>query len=537
MAIELPARPRRDVPGAHGLALPGGVRIGAAEEILHRPRAVGWSPTTLRILQALPGAAALGILTAFFAGYVWFPTELAVALLLFDAMWLWKSWTIAYHAVKGARSIKSAMQRDWRAEYEAMRESGTDVLAWEDVRHVVIIPNYKESLEKLRSTLSTLAAANGVHDSVIPVLAMEEADPESSEKAVRLLTEFRDAFAAMFATCHPKDLPGEVRGKSSNQAWAAHRAAEELLDRRGLNVHDVTLTSCDADTQFPPQYFEALTFHFATDVNRYRRFWQAPIFFYNNIWQIPAPLRVPSALGGLVHLARLSRQRKVLFSQSTYSLSMRMAQDVGYWDTDVIPEDWHMFLKCYYNLAGEVDVEPIYLPIGNDAALSPTPRATVANHYLQVRRWAWGAVDVPYAMEQAAFRTEIPWQQRYLRAWYVFENHFMWSTQWFLVTLGGFIPFVFSIFTGHSLLPGWFHFGSSILLTPCMLFYVILITLDTRMRPPAPLHLSQRMRALAYVNWLLISPITFVCSAMPALDSQIRLLLNRRMEYRVTEKV
>ena len=71
----------------------------------------------------------------------------------------------------------------------------------------------------------------------------------------------------------------------------------------------------------------------------------------------------------MVHLSRLSRQRRVLFSQSTYSLSMRMAHDVGYWDADVIPEDWHMFLKCFYQLEGAVDVQPIFLPIGNDGAL------------------------------------------------------------------------------------------------------------------------------------------------------------------------
>jgi hypothetical protein len=36
---------------------------------------------------------------------------------------------------------------------------------------------------------------------------------------------------------------------------------------------------------------------------------------------------------------------------------------------------------------------------------------------------------------------------------------------------------------------------------------------------------------------LLISPITFLFSALPALDSQVRLMLGKRMEYRVTEKV
>jgi hypothetical protein len=44
-------------------------------------------------------------------------------------------------------------------------------------------------------------------------------------------------------------------------------------------------------------------------------------------------------------------------------------------------------------------------------------------------------------------------------------------------------------------------------------------------------------KTAAMIHWLLIPPITLVCSALPALDSQMRLMLNRRMEYRVTEKI
>jgi hypothetical protein len=489
----------------------------------------------MRALQALPGITALALIGFLLSGFALFPAELAVALLLFDAYWLWKSWTIVFHAVKGYRLIQQTQKRDWHAEYQMSK--CLRAIPWEDVRHVVIIPNYKESVEKLRPTLEAMASTTGAHESVIPVLAMEEADAEARSKAAVLLAEFEDRFHAMFVTYHPVGIPGEVRGKSSNQAWAVRRVVEELVDRRAYEMDNMTVTSCDADTILPQPYFAALTYHFATDPRRYRRFWQAPILFYNNIWQLPAPLRVPNALGGMVHLSRLSRNRRVLFSQSTYSLSMRMANDVGYWDTDVIPEDWHMFLKCFYELDGVVEVQPIHLPIGNDGALSHTPRETLVNHYQQVRRWAWGAVDVPYAFNEAHMHTEIPLARRYGRVWYLFENHIMWSTQWFYITLSGFIPSVVFMLTGDQIMPQWFVYGSRILLTPCLLFYVALIILDYKMRPPAPASMSKFWQASALVHWLLIPPITFVCSCLPALDSQIRLMLNRRMEYRVTEKV
>lgn len=489
----------------------------------------------MRVMQALPGFTALTLIVTLFTGYALFPTALAVGLIMFDVYWLWKSWTIVFHAVKGYRLIKQSQLRDWRADYDDTK--GLRAIPWESVKHVVIIPNYKESVEKLRATLAAMAATNGAAASVIPVLAMEEADPDARSKAAILLAEFRGSFADISATYHPVNIPGEVRGKSSNQDWGVRRTVEDLVGRKGYDIDTMTLTSCDADTIMPEQYFAALTYHFATDPRRYRRFWQSPIFFYNNIWQLPAPLRVPNALGGLVHLSRLSRKRRVLFSQSTYSLSMRMAADVDYWDTDVIPEDWHMFLKCFYELDGAVDVQPIHLPIGNDGALSHTPKETIVNHYQQVRRWGWGAVDVPYAFNQAHMHREIPWRRRYARFWYLFENHMMWSTQWFYITLGGFIPTVVLALTGHQIMPDWFLIGSRVILTPCLAFYVVLIALDYKMRPPAPKTMTKFWQASALIHWLLIPPISFVCSAMPALDSQIRLMLNRRMEYRVTEKV
>jgi hypothetical protein len=549
MAIELPAHRLRQLETATASA--------SLETILAPPlkpqREFVLQPLFVRGLEVLTGALALLLITSLIWGFLWFPKYVTVAVLLFDAYWLWKSWTIGYHALKGARLLRENASRDWRAEYEAARKRGVPVLEWNDVRHVVIIPNYKESDAKLRATLQTLASADGARLNVIPILAMEEAEDGSGARGKALAKEFAARFYELLVTVHPQGIPGEIRGKSSNEDWAARRAVDELVNHRGLDIDDLTVTSCDADTQFHQQYFAALTYHFATHQQRYRRFWQAPIFFYNNIWQVPAPLRVPNAMSGLIHLGRLSRKRRVLFSQSTYSLSMRMANDVGYWDPDIIPEDWHMFLKCFYKLDGQVEVEPIYLALGNDGALSSSRKATYVNHYLQVRRWGWGASDLPYAAKQALSHPEIPLVRRMLRLWYFFENHLMWSTQWFMLTLGGIIPLTYWLLTDNTLAPSWFFLETwswahldfvpgfisltSVIMTPTLIPFAILIVLDHQMRPPPPVTLTRRRRILSHLCWLAVSPITFYASAMPALDAQIRLMLGKRMEYRVTEKV
>ncbi|HEX5370712.1 MAG TPA: glycosyltransferase family 2 protein [Dehalococcoidia bacterium] len=495
----------------------------------------------------LPGALALAMIATIVLGYFWFPGFVAVIVLIFNTYWLWKSWTVCYHARKGVRLMRRYERTDWRLAYRRAAYELTGVLPWDKIRHVVIIPNYKENEPKLRATLTALSRANGAGESIVPVLAMEEAEPGAAGKGARLAREFAPFFSDFLVTLHPNGLPGEVRGKSSNEAWAARCAVRRLVQEQGISLDHLTVTSCDADTLFPPQYFECLSYEFATNPERYSRFWQAPIFFYNNIWQVPAPLRVPNSLSGLVHLSRLCRQRRVLFSQSTYSLSMRMAHDVGYWDVDIIPEDWHMFLKCFYSLGGEVDVDPIFLPVGNDGALSATHRATYVNYYLQVRRWGWGASDVPYAVEQALGHPEIPLKKRLLRCWYLLDNHLQWSTQWFFLTLGSLIPFLYWRFTGGVLIPDWFllvnvpilgHITlTSLVVTPTLIPYLMLVIIDSRERPPAPPGMTRLYRWLSHGWWLATSPITLYASALPALDAQVRLMIGRRMEYRVTEKV
>jgi Glycosyl transferase family group 2 len=518
------------------------------ERAISTPR---WRHLLFKACEILPAAVALGVIFGLVVGPFWFPNELLIGVLIFEAYWLWKSWTIGYHALKGVRLMRADLGNDWRAEHEEAAAASQLVLAWHSIRHVVIVPNYGESLSKLRATLDTLARTRGAAENVIPVLAMEEAEENSGVKGERLAAEYAECFFDVLVTVHPSNLPGEVRGKSSNEAWAARQAVRELVDDRGFSLDHLTVTSCDADTQFPSQYFEALTHKFATDPERYRRFWQAPIFFYNNIWQVPASLRVLNALSGLIHLSRLSRRRRVLFSQSTYSLSMRLAHDVGYWDVDVIPEDWHMFLKCFYLNGGDVEVEPLMLPLGNDGALSSTQGKTLVNHYLQVRRWGWGASDIPYAVQQTLDHPEIPLRRRVLRFWYLLENHISWSTQWFVVTLGSLLPPLSHLLGSKTITPAWFYLQnqadlsflpgwltlSSLIMTPCFVPFILLIVLDARLRPPAPTDVTRAQRIAAYTWWVASSPITFIWSTLPALDAQVRLMLGKRMDYRVTEKV
>ena len=269
----------------------------------------------------------------------------------------------------------------WEARARLAAQNGTSLAgAASSVHHVVIIPNYKEPIAILVRTLRALAVQENARQQLTVVLAMEESDKDGAAKAHRLRSQFEDQFAHFLVTFHPAGLPNEAAGKGSNENWAARRAKEELVDRLGLPIENMTLTSCDADSVFNPYYFATLARLFVADPERHRRFWQAPLRYDNNTWQLTAPLRLLTFFMNATLGSELADPLTIDLPLSTYSLSFKLADEAGYWDGAVISEDWHMFLRCLFATGGKVRLRPIFLPTSADAADWGHPAAVGDEH-------------------------------------------------------------------------------------------------------------------------------------------------------------
>ena len=501
----------------------------------------GFVATEKRLLRRLghifPGAVTWFLILALLWGPFVLPWPLVVGVLSFDIYWLLRSWSTAYHGIKGLRQLKLAKGVDWRAKYTEALRQGKVYAPWNSVHHVVVIPNLNERVTKLRTTLEYLAAQREAARQISVVLAMEEKEPEARAKAELLQREFQGQFAHILATYHPAGLPGEVPGKSSNEAWAARWAKRFLVDELGYDLACLTVTSCDADSLFHPDYFSCLTYKFCTDPMRHRRFWQAPIFLYNNIWEVPMPTRVISTLSTISFLADLCKSHRFVFTQSTYSLSLQMAHEVGYWDPDVIPEDWHMFLKCFFHLKGEVQTEAIFLPIGTDAVRAETYKGSLISRYKQAKRHAWGAEDIGYGLTEFWHHPEIPLWSRTKCFWALVENHLLWSTHWFILTLGGAVPALL-VAPWRDLSPvGLLPVMTSVILTACLLPGIVIIALDLTLRPPAPPEKSKWFVAFSHLQWVLLPITSAVFASLPAVHAQTQLMLGKPLIYEVTDKV
>ncbi|MGI8420065.1 MAG: glycosyltransferase family 2 protein [Candidatus Levyibacteriota bacterium] len=481
---------------------------------------------TRRALEVFPGSIAWILILFPFWGSLFFPTVLAYFILFFDIYWLYKSFYLVLTASLATKKIKEAEVENWYEKAKKLEHI-------HKMHHVLIILNYKESVEKLRTTLDVLANQTFPAKHLHLVLAMEERETEAKERAHILMKEYGHIFGDIFPTYHP-DVIGEVKGKSSNEAYAGRVAYKKLFQEGPLDIDYATVSSVDADSIFDKQYFAYLTHSFLTDPKRHNKFWQSAIVFHNNIWEVPAPTRITSFFGNLYRMALLVQGDRLL-THATYSLSFKLLKEVDFWDVDVIPEDYRIFFKAFYLKKGNIWVEPIFLKTSMDAALSKGYINSLKNKYHQERRWSWGVSDNPLFMKWWFTVPEVPFFRKTALMVNVLLDHILWPSYWFIITIAANVmalvnPVYSRTSLGHSL-P---QLAGSIL-NFALIALLGMLFIDYKNRPSNK-HLPWYRRLLFPFEFLLLPFVGFFLSALPALISHTQLMMGKRLEYKVTDK-
>jgi cellulose synthase/poly-beta-1,6-N-acetylglucosamine synthase-like glycosyltransferase len=483
-----------------------------------------------RFLEILPGFISWNLILFPFWGSFFFPLEVAYFILFYDIYWLYQSTMFGVGALMGHYKIEASKVTDWLGEVKGFGD-------WRKVHHIVVVVTYKEPLHILRRTFQAIAKQDFPRKNITIVLATEakEEAGQRQEKVTALKKEFGNIFGHFLVTVH-RLQPGEVAGKSSNERYAALEAKKHLVDGLGYDINYLTISSCDADHVYHPKYFSALAFHFLDNPQRYLRFWQPVVLFYNNFWSLPALTRITNTFGSIRHIS-LTIHSYRLISCANYSTSLRLVDEVGYWDPDVIPEDYRIFFKAFFAKNGQVEVDPIALPVLVDAAESTSTWKTLVNQYEQYKRWAWGTVDDAYIIYHYLVAKKISFWNKTVRVLHVLRDHILWPVHWFVITLGVNIPaFINPDFTKSAMGYMLANFSSAIL-SLALLSLIVVIWVSGKQRPKKPENVS-RLRALLVPFEFFLMPISgFFFTALPGIDAHTRLMLGKYLEYRVTEKV
>jgi len=489
-----------------------------------------------RFFEILPGLLAWStiVLMVFFSWLL--PAWVSVFIILFDIYWLLKTVYLSLHLRATFSTMRANMKVDWLARLDAVPAAR---MAWHDIRHLVILPMYNEPYEVVRESFESLSRTHYPLERMIVVLALEErAGTAARETGERIQKEFASRFGKFLVTVHPADLPGEIPGKGSNEAWAGREAQENIIDPEHLDYGKVLVSVFDVDTQVFPEYFGRLTHAFLTAEHPLRSIYQPIPFFTNNVYEAPALARVVAFSTTFWQMMQQSRPER-LTSFSSQSIPFQTLVDIGFWQKDIVSEDSRIFWQGYLAYHGDFRVEPLFYPVSMDANVAPTFWGTMKNIYKQQRRWGWGVENIPYMLEGFRHDDQISSAKKRYWRFNAIEGFHSWATNSLMIFALGWLP----LFLGGR------HFGSTLLayylphltrwiVSLSMLGIVSSAILAIVLLPPKPEGLRPHHYFIYFLQWIFMPVTLIIFGAFPGLEAQTRLMLggSYRLGFWVTPK-
>jgi hypothetical protein len=521
------------------------LKIGKATDLSGRDR------TIYRILEMVPGFLSIFSLLLLAVLSYFEPVWVAYFIIAFDVYWLLLVLYMAIFLITSYYQLKVGLRTDWPAKCEDLKkgrypaEAAPDCLArrgvsYQDLWQLIILPNYNESLEILRTSLASLVADGFPKDKMIIALAMEErAGAAAHEKAAIIQQEFAAQFGRFLVTWHPDGLPGELKGKGANQAWSAQIIKRDIIDQENLDYDKILVSVFDIDTIVQPGYFFALTYKFLTVSDPYHTSYQPVPVYHNNIWNAPFFSRVAASSNTFWQMIMQIRQES-LVTYSSHSMTWRALSEIGFWGATNVSEDSRIFWHClmYYN--GHYRVEPVHYKVSMDVTYDESYWKTAQSLYKQQRRWAWGGENIPYLLFNAGKR----WKNKDLDKGKIIGHIFIqiygfyaWATNALIIAVIGWLPLILGGDRFNAtVLSGNLPSVTQNLMSVAMVGLILSGVISALLLPPRPKKYTIWKNITMTLEWVVVPVTIIIFGAIPCLEAQIRLMFGKYMGFWVTPK-
>ncbi len=406
------------------------------------------------------------------------------------------------------------------------------LMSFKDLYHVILIPFANEGIEILDDTLSDLAKQTFPTKQIYIVLGSEARFENGIKIAKKLKEKYKDVFGDIWISRHIL-AENEIVGKSSNML-ACGKVAKENIDRLKIDYKKITVTSCDADSNLPKNYFSYLSYKYITTKDREYKFYTGAILLYANIWRLDFFARIRNSMASMYNVGKLMRTDK-LVPFSTYSLSFWLVDQIGYWTPWITPEDFHLFFKATFTFPKKVSTIPLFTKIMVDAAEGDNIIDSFKNNYYQSRRWQWGVSDDGWVIRNL-FRNffKIPLIVHY-RAWHVIFDHILAPTTSVLLLVGANLPPMVNPKFGSTVFGARLPGISSLIIRLTLVFFIIAIIFDTLLRPRRG-KTTLLQKILTPLEWIVNPLVGLFLTSIPGLEAHTRLLFGKYLEYYVTKK-
>lgn len=406
-----------------------------------------------------------------------------------------------------------------------------------DMYNLVIIAAYNESYDVIEPTIQSLVRTTYDHSKLVVVLAYEErGGPDIEAAAERLKKKFAGKFNDFIIVKHPRDMPNEVVGKGGNITYAG-KYMQKWFEAKGIEYKNILVTTLDSDNRPHPAYFDYATYEYIVNEDRKHLAYQPIALFLNNIWDVPAPMRV-LATGNTFWNIISSMRPHLLRNFASHSQPMEALVEMGFWSTRTVVEDGHQFWRSYFYFNGNYSVHPLYIPIYQDAVLDNTYTKTFKAQFIQLRRWMYGASDVPFVASHIFTKKRtVPFWPSFV--WFIrsLDGYVTAASVSIIVAFGGWVPLFLNSQAYRDVVAHQLPDTISVFQRIAMIGIIVMVFLSFKLLPPRP-ERYKRTRTIGMVLQWLIMPLTAIgFLSFAALNAQARLAAGRYLvKFDVTNK-
>ena len=521
-----------------------------------------------RFFEMLPGLLSYGAIILLIILSIVNPVLASIYLLTIILVAFVKTIAISYRVVSGHRNMERASRVDWsgrlldlespKESYSRLRDVPSGALLYKqhlenlrfmsaaeeghfpkpsNIYNALIMPAYNESIEVIEPALKSVLETTYDKTRLIVVFAYEERGGAEIDKTAHILKEkYGKNFHSFHIVKHPKDLPNEVVGKGGNITYAG-KWLQQYLQHEGIAFSDVIVTTMDCDNKPHRHYFDYLTYEYITREDKKHLSFQPICLFINNIWDVPAPMRVVATGNSFWNIISSMRPYS-LRNFASHAQPMSALVEMNFWSTRTIVEDGHQYWRSYFYFNGNYEVVPMFVPIYQDAVLSNGYVKTLRAQFIQLRRWSYGASDVAYVGNNVFNKDRkvrfLPSLARFIR---LLDGHVTQACIALIVAFGGWAPLVLNGEAARSVAAHQLPDTVSLIQQVAMVGILVLIFVSFKLLPPRPERYKKRRNILMVMQWALMPVIAIVYSSMASYNAQTHLLFGKYLDkFDVTEK-
>ena len=170
--------------------------------------------------------------------------------------------------------------------------------------------------------------------------------------------------------------------------------------------------------------------------------------------------------------------------------------------------------------------------------MADTYKQTLVTQFKQLRRWAYGASDIPYVATRLFTRARnVPFFEGLARFIRLIDSHITLATMAILIAFGGWVPLIINPEASRNITAHQLPIVVSSIQQVALIGLFITIFLMLKMLPPRPQRYKKHRTILMVVQWVLM-PVTSICyNAIASLNAQTHLLFGKYLDkFDVTDK-